>query len=401
MTPVSTSQATPHPGVWMGAGYGAYFAAVGCFFPYIALYYRHLGLSGPAIGLLTAIPPLATALLAPVWGLVADRYGLHRRVLRGALILSGVAALGLRAATGFAPLLIAVVCFALVAAPVLPLLDSFGITISQRYGLAYGKLRLWGSAGYVVAASAVGWLMGGTVSDGFLAAYALALLLAVGATAGLPALHGQQVRRTWSGTAGLVRRPAMVILLVTGFLVSVGTSALNTFLGIYLAALGGGAGLIGAANALAAVSEIPILLGGATLSRGLGSRRLLILAVVVYIGRLVAVSVIPGPGWVFPVQLFHGLSFGANLMASVTLVNQIVGTERAATGQGLLASALALGTITGSVAGGELLDRIGVVAVFRLAAVVMLLGLGVFLAGRRWMAAAEQQATRGAQPSTP
>ncbi len=397
----STSRVTVHPGVWIGAGYGAYFAAVGCFFPYIALYYRHLGLSGPEIGVLTAVPPLATALLAPVWGLLADLYDIHRLARRGALILAGLAALLLRAATGFAPILITVIFFALVAAPALPLLDSFGITISERYGVAFGKIRLWGSAGYVVASSAVGWLMGGTVSGLFLAAYAIALLLAAAATAGLPALHEQKLRRTWKGTSVLLRRPAMFILLVTGFLVAIGTSAMNNFLGIYLAELGGSAGLVGAANALSAVSEIPILLFGAALSTWLGSRRMLIMAVVVvvYIFRLLAYSVLPGPAWVFPVQLFHGLSFGANLMASVTLVNQIVGSELAATAQGLLASALAFGTITGSLAGGALLDQAGVVVIFRLAAVVMLLGLSIFLLGSRWIASAEQQATRRAQPS--
>ncbi len=91
-----------HPGTWMGASYYAYFLAVGCFLPYITLYYRQLGLTGSQIGLLTALPPLAIALLAPLWGVLTDKRGIHRLVLRSALVLSASAALLLTRMTSFA-----------------------------------------------------------------------------------------------------------------------------------------------------------------------------------------------------------------------------------------------------------------------------------------------------------
>ena len=77
----------PPASFWLSGGYFWYFAGIGCFGPYIALYYRSLQLSGVQIGILAAILPLGVALLAPVWGALADSLSAHRLMLRGALVL--------------------------------------------------------------------------------------------------------------------------------------------------------------------------------------------------------------------------------------------------------------------------------------------------------------------------
>jgi oligosaccharide:H+ symporter len=374
----------------MGAAYGGYFAAIGCFFPFIALYYRHLELSGAQLGVLLALAPLATAFLAPFWGLVADIYGAHRLVLCGALVLAALVSLALSQVTTFVPILGLVALLALVGAPSLALLDSFGVTISERTGIAYGRVRLWGSAGYIASSAFFGWLMGGEVSSRFLIGYALALVLTAAVVLRLPArLQHSATVRSWRGASALVRRPAIVVLLLTTYLVAISTSAMYNLMGIYMAELGGSTRLIGAANSISAISEVPVLLAGAALTARLGSRRMLIVACTVYTIRLLALSVVPGPAWVLPVQLLHGLSFGINLMASVTLVNQLAGRELAATAQGLLASAFAFGSITGSLVWGALLDRIEIMLIFRIAALAALAGLALFVLGSRAFRAPE------------
>src|SRR6478736_7904837 len=101
----------------MKAGYGTYYAGIACWGPYITLYYRQLGLSGPQIGLLAAIPSIALAVLAPLWGMLADLWGIHRLILRGALACAALTALLLTGATGFIPILLLVILLAFVSAP--------------------------------------------------------------------------------------------------------------------------------------------------------------------------------------------------------------------------------------------------------------------------------------------
>jgi len=372
------------PEHWLRGTYWWYFAGIGALSPFLALYYRERGFSGLEIGVLAAMPPLGTVVLAPSVGALADARAGHRLLLRVGLVIACGAAALLGVAGRFATSLLFVVLLALGSAPVAALLDSYGVTVAEQRHISYGSLRVWGSVGYTVSVWAVGWWMGGRVSGTFLLAYAAALLLAFAATTGLPP------QRRWAGvpgdgdTPGTRRNRPLLILLLTGYLVSLGAGVMYNFLGIRLAALGGGADLLGLAFALAALSEIPILaLGGPLLAR-VGARRLLISALGIYAVRLLLYSLLPGPAWVLPVQLLHGATYGAFLLASVTLAHELTGHGRAATSQGLLAAmSVGLGSVTGALAGGALLDRVGVVTLFRLASGLVLLALVVFLVGSR------------------
>ena len=122
-----------------------------------------------------------------------------------------------------------------------------------------------------------------------------------------------------------------------------------------LEGIGGTASLIGLAFAVSAASELPVIaLGGWFLAR-LGAFRLAVLAIAVYAARFVAFSVITEPELVLGVQVFHGLSYGAFLMASVTLAHRLAPPGRAATAQALLtAMSFGFGSIAGSLIGGRL-----------------------------------------------
>ena len=159
---------------------------------------------------------------------------------------------------------------------------------------------------------------------------------------------------------------------------------MNTFLGIHIEDLGGGTTLIGLAFAVSAASELPIIaLGGKLLSR-FGPTRLITLSLVVYTARFILLSVITEPVWILPVQALHGLSFGAFLMASVTLAYRLAGPTQAATARALLtAMSYGFGSITGALVGGALLDRIGTEGLFRGAAVMMVFTMAVLLIGNR------------------
>lgn len=371
------------PSLWMRATYFAFYAGIACWAPYIALYYRSLGLSGAQIGILNAIAPLGMAFLAPVWGYAADARGAHRLILRAALLTTMLVALGLTAATGFWQVLPLIVVLALVGSTASPLIDSYGVTISAQQGVAFGQLRVWGSIGYTAVVWLIGFVMGGEVSRLFLLCYAACLLLACGATLGFPARRRQSGPSRWRGAAQVLRRADMRVLLAGVFLLAVSTNPVFALFGLYVRDLGGDTTLLGTASAIAAISEFPVLFLGGWLVRKMGSRRMFVVALVIYSLRILLYSVAPSAPAVLAVQLLHGCSFGLYLLASVTLVHELVGSEFVATAQGLLASAMAFGQVTGSLVGGVLLDRIGIFALYRLSGVITLLALAVFVVGMR------------------
>lgn len=382
------------PTLWIRAAYFAFYAGIACWGPYIILYYQRLGLTGTEIGILNAIAPLGMAFLSPVWGYFADSRSMHRLILRAALLTTAMVALLLTSASSFWQILPFIVVLTIFGTTASPLIDSYGVTLSAQAGLSFGQVRVWGSIGYTLVVWLIGYLMGGEVTRLFLFSYAAALLATCAATFGLPGRRQQPGKNRWQGAARMLRQPNMRIVLLTVFLLASSTNPIFSFFGIYIKALGGSTSLLGLTSAAAALSEFPIMLLGGVLVNRLGSRRMLVVALVMYCLRLLFYSIIPSATWVLPVQLLHGFSFGIYLMAAVTLVHELVGSDLAATAQGLLASAMAFGQMTGSITGGILLDRIGIFMIYRLSIGTIMLALIVFLLGMRWYGRQEEPALR-------
>ena len=392
------------PEAWRGAdhrvglGYLWYFAAVGAYHPFATLYVVGLGLEGFQVGLLAALPAVGVALSGPLLGAAADARAAHRGVLVAALALAAIAATVATQATAFPALLLLLGLLALAAGPVGPLLDAFAVGVGARLGRSYGALRVWGSLGYTVSALAVGRLMGERVTPLFLVAHAACLTLTLAAVAGLPAIAGREARPLLGGLGLAQRNRGLAALLLVAYLVAAGAAVMNAFLGVRLVEVGGTAGLVGLAIALGAASELPVVAFGGRLLARFGAVRLVGLAILAYAVRFVAYGEIADAAWLLPVQLLHGLSFGAFLVASVPLAARLAGPAHAAAAQALLAAAsFGLGTITGSLVGGALLDRVGVAGLFRGAAAVMLLALAVLLAARGAFAPVAAEAGPGGE----
>lgn len=366
------------------AGYFMYFGAIGALMPFAALYYRDLGFDGLQVGMLTALPSLAAALLGPLWGAVSDALGIHRWVIRGALAIAAITAFATAQASAFLPILLLIGLLSFASVPIAPLLDSYGVTVSERSGRSYGSLRVWGSIGYMAAVLVVGWLMGDDVTSLLLVAHGVLVGFALLAVFRLPKLSERRTAPLLDGLKAIMQNRPAILLLLVAFLLSVGAAVISIYLGIRIQDIGGSASQVGLAFAVASGSELPVIAASAWLLNRLGAPRLVALAIVVYAVRFIAFSVITVPEWLLPFQALHGLSYGAFMMASVTLIHRLAGQQRAATAQALLtAVSMGFGSITGSLVGGALLDYIGTVGLFRIAAVLMAITLAVLLVGVR------------------
>ncbi len=376
----------------LGINYFVFFAAIGSFWPFIGPHYRHLGLNGAEIGILGTVQPISVALLAPLIGAFADRRSNHRLVYRLLLIPTALAAFLLYFAQGFVPVLLGMTLWAAASAATMPILDSYAVTFSEASQVPYGRIRLFGTLGFMVVVTAVGWVASMLPESTFLLIYAV-LLLAASAAAGL--LPATQTRARSSGAPlkfdlrDAARDPALAGILAIAFLTSIGQGTLGNFFGIFLSELGATAALIGLASAIVAVSEIPFLFGAGWLQERLGNARMIFVALVAYVARFALYALAPSAEFVLPVQILHGLTYAVFLIASVRMVYELAGRDRAATMQGVLAATLAAGSVLGAVVNGVVADLFGTVRpVFIVAAIGNVAAIVVFLAMyRRWAAA--------------
>lgn len=386
-----------HAGKAVSSGYFWYYAAVGVFFPFSALYYRDLGFSGIEVGLLTALPSVGAAFVGPILGAVADARSIHRPVLRVAIALAALTALAASQVTAFSAIFALIALVSIASAPIAPLLDSYGVTASDRLHRSFGSLRVWGSLGFMAFTLALGQAMGNDVSSIVFVAYAVTLGLALLATIGLPTMREHHPQALIGGLGELRRNRPLLLLLAIAYLLSSSAALINIFLGIHIEDLGGSTALIGAAFAIGSATELPVIAFGGRLISRFGPTRLIGVSLVVYTLRFALLSLITAPVWILPAQLLHGMSFALFLIASITLAHRLTGPAQAATAQALLtAMSFGFGSITGSLVGGALLDRVGAEGLFRGGGVMMLITLMVLIAGNRIVGL-----DRAASPSAP
>lgn len=273
----------------MALNYFVFFGALGAFWPYLGPHLRGLGLSGAQIGALTAIQPIAVFLLAPVIGAFADRRGQHRRVFQALAVTGACLAIALSQANSFAPVLFLLIAWSASVAALMPIMDSYAITIADSAGVAFGRLRLWGTLGYMITVTIVGWVSQSLPRGAFLIVYAVGLLCAVAAAS---LLAPSQTFARAAGPAlridvgAIAKQPALLAMLIVSFCTAIGMSTLGNFFSIFLTTeLGASTALLGTVNAVLALSEIPVMLGAGWLQRKLGNRVLVAIALCGYIVR--------------------------------------------------------------------------------------------------------------------
>ena len=142
--------------------YLTYYASQGALMPYLPVYFHSLGHAGSAIGILGAVRPITTFLVAPLWGILSDLYDDHVSTLQFAFVSSLFFQCLVGAGNaGFNYIMVMAFVNAILSAPVKSLIDSIVMSklTSDEDRYQFGRMRLWGQIGFGVGSSIVGYLL--------------------------------------------------------------------------------------------------------------------------------------------------------------------------------------------------------------------------------------------------
>lgn len=132
--------------------YAALFVIIGIRVPYLPLWLEGKGLSAPDIALVLALGLAGRLFFTPVAAAISD----GREKKRGLLLLLGGGAvavyLGLLVVDGFWPILIIMVLSGAFAPAIMPLGESLTMRLAYIRNIDYGRVRLWGSVTFILAA---------------------------------------------------------------------------------------------------------------------------------------------------------------------------------------------------------------------------------------------------------
>jgi MFS transporter, PPP family, 3-phenylpropionic acid transporter len=370
------------------AAYATLFGAIGASFPYLPVYYRSVGLSLGEIGLLGSLAAAVGLVGAPLWGTLADRHPTSRLVLPAAATLAALSALALALARQPIAIAAAVIATSVALAGVTPILDARALDTVRGDHDRYGRLRVWGSIGFVVIVWVTGFLIERAGIAGLFAVYVPLLVLTA-----IVALQLRGAVRTvpplprLSGIGLVLRQPALRTFLLAAFGVWSASMAINAFLSIHLLAIGAPGELVGSAWALGAMVEVPIMWAYPALAARFGSRRLLVTGATAFALRAIALPLLAHPVPAALTMLLHGVGFGLLLVGGVTHVSRHAPAGASATAQGILTAVVfSLSMIVGPGLGGLVAGAWGLPAMFGISAAVglaaiVLMGFSVADAG--------------------
>ena len=375
----------PPPLGRFGALTFTYFAAVGLFNPYAPLWFQSLGFSTLAIGVIASLQSWTRVVAPYAWSWGGDHSGRRVELIRLAGIGALLAALALLAVPYLQPLdsgqllllvsLITVLLF-VANSGVVPLYEALLAHLLQtpEGGMdakRYGRVRVWGSVGFMAAVTLFGVLLerfGIGVFPAFVAAMNLLLLAAAFR---LPATREDAVHDEAAPAAlPVLRRPDVAWFFASIFFTVLAHTSLYAFFSLYLVSLGYGKSAVGALWAVSVVVEIVFFWTQGRWFPRLTPHRWLQVVALVTAARFVATAW--GGAWA-PVlllaQLTHAVTFAAHHAACISLIQRYFPDRLRGRGQALYTTlGYGLSGVLGGVGGGWVISHWGFATVFWAAA---------------------------------
>ncbi|HEU5182580.1 MAG TPA: MFS transporter [Candidatus Polarisedimenticolia bacterium] len=364
----------------LGLYYFALFAAAGIYVPYLGIYSRGLGFTSLQVGLLAALTPLSKILFPPVWGALADRSGHRRSFILLTTALSIAAFSALFKAETFLPVAFALLAYSFFHAPILALSETLTLEEAARGGFAYGRVRAWGSVGYMLATLVLGALLDLTSMRTFVIAFVAASSLQLASALALPAGSAPAARHAARGVWDQLRRSDVLLFLLACTLMEVSHSAYIGFFGIHLSESGVSKKAIGVMLALPQFSEIPAMYFADRWLQRAGGRRLMLLAFAAAALRWLVLGITTDLVVVALSQGLHALTYGVFHITAVQMARRLFPAHLQASAQSLyIGLTYGLGGTLGLIAAGRLYDPLGAQVLFLLSAAVAIAALPAIL----------------------
>jgi MFS family permease len=365
--------------------YFVFFASLGPLVSFFNIYLESQGLTGAQIGWISSMAPLITLISNPFWGSVADRWQIHRQVLMLCTILTGVVTVLFVTVQSFWPLMALVLVLFFVRTPIPTLIDASVMDMMRRTGGSYGRQRVWGSIGFMLAAYIFGRLIAG--EDLRLIFWLHAGLIGIGCTLLgllLPIERSTDRVNLLAGLKQMINQPGYLSFLLALLLAGAGLAGYVNFLSMQLRALGGSEAQIGLAWAINVVLEIPVMYMGARWFARYRYGRLILVGFIGFIITFTGMALAATPLqflWVLPL---NGISYGIFWVAVVGYAAEAAPPGLTATSQGLVGAVQGgIGWGIGALLAGYLWDGLGGSAVFAMAAIAVTAATFVFVWGNR------------------
>jgi PPP family 3-phenylpropionic acid transporter len=322
-------------------------------------------------------------LLPPLWGFLADRTGARRTLTVLTCAASALAFALLAPGWSFAGILALVLVYGVFSVPILPLTEATTLEVLDRFGGDYGRVRVWGSLGFILFSLVWGQVVEAGAVRTILPT--IALLFAFSAAAATAFPRGAPPEPVpFLRILGQLRRPEVLLLFGACLAANASHGPYYGFFSIHLMDdLGYGGPAVGLLWSLAVAAEVLAMLAA---GRWLRRTRLETGVAVALAGatlRWILFALSGSLPVLLAGQALHALSFALFHVSAVQLTHRLFPAAQRAGGQALYSAvSYGLGIALGLQGAGLLYEGLGAARLYGLAAVVAAAGLVSALALR-------------------
>ncbi|MBI4937080.1 MAG: MFS transporter [Nitrosomonadales bacterium] len=367
---------------WRIAGfYFFYFAFVGMFAPYWGLYLQSIQFDAMQIAILMSVQPVMRMLAPALWGWLADRTGNRQQVVRVAALGAALSFLGVFFTTQFYGLLLVIGVMGFFWSASMPLVEATTLTYLGKHSAHYGRIRSWGSVGFIVTVIGLGYAFD---------YIAIAWILWAGVVIKFGILiYARQIPPTEElahhtdsqPITRIVLQPQVLALFGACFLMALAHGPYYTFYSIYVVEHGYAKSAVGWLWALGVICEIGVFFLMPWLMRRFSLAQMLTASLMLAVLRFLLI------GWfvdslplLLLAQVLHAATFGAFHASGVALVHQFFQGRHQSKGQALFGSiTYGAGGVAGGLMSGPLWQHWGASAMFTVSALAALLGVLLML----------------------
>ena len=376
----------PTQGVAFASFFFAYYAYVGIFSPYATLYFADRGMNAAQIGVMMSLIQALRIFGPNLWGWAADTTQRRVLVLRLTAWATALSFIGFFFGYSFASFFVVMVMINFFSSAQTPLSEALLVNSLRGDLTYYGRIRLWGSIGFIVAVTCAGQILDSVGVDA-MPWLALGTLVLTGLASlripeeVLPVTQGDK-----PSVMRLLRRREVIAFFISTALMLAAHAAIYTFYSLYLEQHGYSKSLIGLMWSLGVLAEIVFFFYQAPLFRRFGVRNLMLTSLLLAVLRFATIGLFADSLLILLLaQVLHAATFGVHNSASVAVMQRWFSGALQARGQALFVSiSYGLGGTLGSLGLSLVWKQIDSLAVFVIAA-----GLAVcaFVAARlsfRW-----------------
>lgn len=364
----------------------SYFAHIGFFNPYLPLWLKDLGFGLIAISLLTSVQS-ATRLFAPyAWGTLSDRTGERVKLLRYGASAALVFSMGLWFPLGGVAMFAVLLLMFTHTSAMMPMSEAALAHLVSQGGAfdarRYGRVRLWGSLGFLITVVLAGWWFERRGMGDFPAWTAVTLAAVVVSVWLLPdAKEPAHAVDEHPDIRPVLRLPAVRWFFTAVFFHVLSHIFIYVFFSLYLDSLGYSKAVIGLLWAVSVVIEI-----GWFFTQGRWLPKLSLTGWLVLASSLMALrmGLTAGLPLVWPLlllaQALHAITFAAHHTVCIALLSHHFPGRLRGRGQALYTVVgYGLPGVIGGLGGGVLSSALGLSSVFWLSAACALVAMGCAL----------------------